>query len=398
MLIAAGLINFLDRSSLSIALLPIRAEMHLSATQIGALLSAFSLAYAFTQLPCGPLLDRLGAWRVVGGGLALWSLAQILTATVGTLRSFVPLRVLLGLGEAPFFPGAVKLVRERFPAGHRGRAMGGVNISTALGQGLAPPLLTGLMLWLGWRSMFATIGMAGAFLAIVWFALQRHVLPTGEPSPSATPPISWKQWTSLFRRRRVWGMMLGFGGINYTAWFYIVWLPTYLQQARGVTTLRSGWLAALPFLAGSAGMYVSGMLSDTRIRRGGSAPIVHLSQIVCGMLVSAVFTLTIAHVPGVWPAVAGISCALFSIHFAGTSAWGYVQAASDPSLVATVGSIQNFGSFVVASLAPLATGWLLDRTHGFEGAFSLSAAVSVAGVLAYLLLVRKDAAPILVAR
>ena len=392
MLIAAGLINFLDRSSLSIALLPIRAELHLSATQIGGVLAAFSLAYAFAQLPCGPLLDRLGAWPVVGGGLALWSLAQILTAGVGSLRSFVPLRVLLGLGEAPFFPGAVKLVRQRFPAEHRGRAMGGVNISSALGQGLAPPLLTGLMLWLGWRSMFAAIGAAGALLAGLWFAVQHRTSPPSELAEQETPPITWQQWTSLFRLRRMWGMMLGFGGVNYTAWFYIAWLPAYLQQARGVTVLRSGWLAALPFLAGSAGMYASGMVSDARIRRGGAASGVHLSQIVGGMVVSALFTVTVAHVAGVPGAVACISCALFAIHFAGTSAWGYVHVVSDRAMVATVGSVQNFGSFVIASAAPFLTGWLLDRTHVFGAAFALCALVSLAGAGSYLLLVRSQKA------
>ncbi len=177
MLIASGLVNFLDRSSLSIAVGSIRAEMHLSATAIGALLSAFSLAYGLAQLPIGPMLDRFGSWRVLGSGLGVWSLAQILTSMVSGMPGFVALRVLLGVGEAPFFPASVKLVRERFPAEHRGRAIGGVNISTTIGQGLAPPLLTALMLWFGWRSMFALIGGAGVALAVLWFAVQRWTLP-----------------------------------------------------------------------------------------------------------------------------------------------------------------------------------------------------------------------------
>lgn len=388
LLMAAGLINFLDRSSLSIALTSIRAEMHLTATQVGALASIFSLAYGFAQLPLGPLLDRVGAWRVLGFSLSTWSAAQLCTGLAQGFGAFVPLRVLLGIGEAPFFPGSVKLVRERFPLAMRGRAISGVNISTTLGQGLAPPLLTALMLWFGWRKMFVTLGVLGAALALAWFAVERRAA-AGLPKLVEVLPRSgaWDDWLSFFRKRSMWGMMLGFGGVNYTSWFYIAWLPSYLQAARGVSVMRSGWLAALPFLAGSAGMYASGVLSDLRTGRGQQARSVLRSQIVVGMVVSALFTITLTRVVDVRVAVACISLALFWIHFAGTSAWGYVQASSRQSSVATVSSLQNFGSFLIASAAPIATGKLLDRTHSFGSAFALCAAVTLAGAACYVLLV-----------
>jgi len=389
MLVAAGLVNFLDRSSLSIALNSIRAEMHLSATQIGGLIAAFSLAYGFSQLPVGPLLDRFGAWRIVGAGLGVWSLAQLFTGFVTGVRGFLPMRVLLGMGEAPFFPGAVKLVRERFTVEERGRAMGAVNISSAIGQGLAPPLLTAIMLWLGWRSMFMLIGGIGTALAVLWFAVQRFTAPAAAPAPEVPARLSFENWLSLFGQRSMWGMMLGFGGINYTAWFYIAWLPAYLQDERGVSVLHSGWLAALPFLGGSAGMYVSGLLADIRIGRGREHRFVHMSQIVSGMVFSALFTLAAPHVAGLGGAVACMSSALFCIHFAGTSAWGYVHSASDRTMVATVGSIQNFGSFLIASVAPFATGRILDLTHAYGSAFALCAAVSLAGAACYLFVVRQ---------
>lgn len=391
MIISAGLVNFLDRSSLSIALGSIRSEMHLSATQIGTLLAAFSLAYGFAQLPAGPMLDRLGAWRVVGAGLGIWSLAQVLTGFVTGMRAFLPLRILLGLGEAPFFPGAVKLARDRFPAEHRGRAVGGINVSTALGQGIAPPLLTALMLWLGWRSMFLLIGGLGILLAVLWFVLQRWTIPPAVTTETAAP-LTLSSWTSLFRQRTMWGMMLGFGGVNYTGWFYIAWLPAYLQDARHVSILRSGWLAALPFLAGSLGMYLSGLLADLRIQRGQSARSVHISHILCGMVASAIFTLTVSHVASVAAAVACISSALFCIHFAGTSAWGYAHTVSARSMVATVSSVQNFGSFLIASAAPLITGRLLDWTHSYNGPFALCACVSLAGAAIYGIVVHRGPA------
>jgi sugar phosphate permease len=98
LLFFAGIVNLLDRSSLSIANANIRTEMHLDATQIGWLLTAFSLAYGFTQLPLIISLDKLGTRSVLGGGLALWSLAQLLTGFVKTLPIFIVLRVMLGAG------------------------------------------------------------------------------------------------------------------------------------------------------------------------------------------------------------------------------------------------------------------------------------------------------------
>ena len=122
LLFLAGIVNFLDRSSLSIANTTVRAEMHLNATQMGWLLSAFSFAYGLAQLPLIGLLDRVGTRLVLGGGLVVWSAAQMMTGFVGTLPQFLVLRVLLGAGEAPFYPSGIRSVREWFSTETRGRA------------------------------------------------------------------------------------------------------------------------------------------------------------------------------------------------------------------------------------------------------------------------------------
>ena len=385
LLMLAGIVNFLDRSSLSIANRTIRSELHLSATQMGLLLSSFSLAYGLMQLPVGPLLDRFGSRRVLGLGLGIWSSAQMAMSAVTGMATFVPVRILLGLGEAPFFPASVKVVREQFSARQRGRAMAAVNISTTIGQGIAPPLLTVLMLHFGWRPMVLIIGAIGVLLALAWFPLQRN-----QSFVSAPVSVSLAEWVGLFRQPRVWGLMLGFGGINYTGWFYIAWLPAYLQSAHGVSILASGWLTAIPFLAGSLGMLSSGVLTDRLGRRGTPLRTIHRRQILAGMVASACFTVLASRVASANLAVACISGALFCIHFAGTSAWGFVQAISPKKMVATVSSIQNFGSFVVASAAPLMTGWLLDRTHTFAAAFALCAAVTLVGAATYALMQRGE--------
>ena len=162
LLFLAGMINFLDRSSLSIANTTIRGEMHLSATQMGWLLSAFSLAYGFAQLPLIGLLDRAGTRSVLGVGLALWSMAQMLTGLVTSFPMFLVLRVFLGAGEAPFYPAGIRSVREWFTAATRGRATAVMSTSQTIGLAIAPPFLTWLMLAIGWRSMFVRAWARGS--------------------------------------------------------------------------------------------------------------------------------------------------------------------------------------------------------------------------------------------
>ena len=389
LLFAAGVINFFDRSSLAVANSTIRAEMHLSGTEMGWLLSAFSLAYGIAQLPLVALLPRFGTRAVLGTGLALWSAAQAATGFVRGLPSFLLLRVLLGAGEAPFYPAGVQTVREWFSPATRGRATAVMSMSQTLGLAVAPPLLTWLILRAGWRAMFVLLGGAGLLVAVAWIVFYR-------PRRKASPRNSWETGLAteafriLLRRRTVWGMMLGFGGINYTNWLYTAWIPGYLQTARHLSLARTGWLASIPFLCGAAGMMLSGVSADGFARRGFRLTTVHRTQIIVGMIVSAASTSFVARSGSTGAAVVGISGALFAIHFAGTSGWGYAQAVSSARYVASLSALQNFASFIIASAAPVTTGWLLDRTHSFTIALGLCSVITLLGALSYATLAAPD--------
>jgi MFS family permease len=385
LLFLAGIVNFLDRSSLSIANTTVRAEMHLNATQMGWLLSTFSLAYGLAQLPLIGLLDRVGTRAVLGGGLVVWSAAQMLTGFVRSLPQFLMLRVLLGAGEAPFYPSGVRSVREWFSAETRGRATAVMSTSQTLGLSVAPPALTWMMLRTGWRGMFVVLGAAGLVVAAAWIALHRERRDTkfAEEEEQVSSEAGEPAWRVLIRQRAAWGMMLGWGGVNYTVWLYLTWLPSYLQEQRHLSLAKTGWVAALPFLAGAAGMLTSGVLVDWLAKRGHVLTAIHRRVIVAGMVASAAGTFVVVHSESTAQAVAGISAALFFIHFGGTSGWGYVQAISPLKYVASLGALQNFASFMIASAAPVVTGWLLDRTHSFTLALGVCSAVTLLGALSY---------------
>jgi sugar phosphate permease len=398
LLVLGGTVNFLDRSALSVANTTMRGELHLSGTQIGALLSVFSLAYGLAQLPAGWLLDRIGPRSILSAGMLLWSLAQMATGMVSGFASLIATRIGLGVGEAPFLPGGVKVIRDWYAEAERGLPMGILNASTTLGQAIAPPLLTLLMVAYGWRSMFVWIGILGVMVALVWFSAYKEPNSTslrevGHAVTQNRPPyqsvVTPRAWARLFQHRTLWGMMLGFSGVNYTAWLYLAWLPGYLEAAHHLSLKATGWLAAVPFLMGSAGMLVNGVVADRLVRQGRDPLRSRRLLIVAGMICSAGCTLLVPHAATGAGAAAVIGMALFFIHFAGTSAWGLVQTVVPAHLVATVGATQNFCSFLFASAAPVLTGWFLDHTHSFDIALMICACVTFLGAVAYLALVRK---------
>ena len=391
LLFLAGVVNFFDRSSLAVANTSVRADLHLSGTQMGWLLSAFSLAYGFSQIPFIALLARTGTRTVLGSGLALWSAAQLLTGFVPAFKPFLALRVLLGIGESPFYPAGVQTVREWFPPDSRARATAVMSSSQTIGLAIAPPVLTLLILHIGWRTMFILLGAAGLVLSIAWFALYRARQNTSLREPSAATPAPQVPWIHLLRRRTVWGMMLGFGGINYTNWLYTAWVPGYLQIARHLSLARTGWIAAIPFLFGAAGMLSSGILTDLLLKHTRlSLNTIHRACLVAGMVLSAASTIVVARSSSTTIAVAGISMALFFIHFAGTSGWGYAQSIGAPHHVASLSALQNFAGFTIASAAPILTGFLLDRTHSFTLSLFLCSAVTLLGALSYATLAAPD--------
>src|SRR3954451_10633810 len=141
-LTVAGIINYLDRSALSIANTAIREEMGLTPTEMGLLLSAFLLAYAFSQLPVGAMLDRFGARIMLSAGMFFWSLAQVVCGLVNNLSQFLVARAVLGVGEAPQYPAAAKVVSEWFNVRERGTPTGIIIASSCIGPCIAPPILT----------------------------------------------------------------------------------------------------------------------------------------------------------------------------------------------------------------------------------------------------------------
>lgn len=404
LLVVAGLINYLDRSTLSIANKSISEEMNLTAAQMGLLLSAFSLPYAFAQLPMGVMLDRLGARVMLGAGMLIWSLAQLAGGFVQSLNQFFAARFLLGVGEAPQFPAGAKVFSEWFALAERGRPTGVFVASTTIAPALAPPILTALMLAFGWRGMFIIMGVLGVLASIGWYALYRDrrdvkleaeevdFLSGANRSAHDENRMTFAEWGGLFRERTTWGLAIGFMGVIYMVFLYVTWLPAYLQQERGLSIAESGWVLMIPFIGGTLGQLSSGIVSDRLLARGLS-PVASRKWPICiGLIFAAVFTVPAAFTPNLTLAIIYLTLAMYFVNLASGGSWALVSVAAPRRLVASLGSIQNFGGYLGGSAAPLVTGIVVDRTGSFVNALLISAAVSLVGALVYFLVVRQPIA------
>lgn len=404
-LLLIGIVNYLDRSALSIANTSIQKDMMISPSQMGILLSAFSIAYAFAQLPMGMIIDRLGSKIALGASLLAWSVAQTTFGLVNSFAGFMGLRVLLGIGEAPMFPSAAKALSEWFDANERGTPTGIVWSSTCLGPCLAPPLLTLLMVNYGWRGMFIITGLLGVVLAVCWLTFYKskaqylaELAAEGKPLPSEyvapaaapqAPKVSYfAGWLDLFKHRSTWGAVLGFMGVIYMLWLHLTWLPGYFEREHGLDLYKTAWVVSLAYGFGAVGTIVAGRFCDRLVKRGMSILGSRKFSVITGLVLAALFTLPLSYVTGLTGCMILLCLALFSINMASATAWMIVNTIVDSPRVASFGSIQNFGGYIAGSVAPIVTGFSIQYSGSFNTAFMISAVVALCSAVAYFLLLK----------
>ncbi len=270
LLLLAAIVNYLDRANLSIANTTIAAEFGFSQTEMGLLLSAFLWPYALANLPAGWLVDKLGPKKMFSWALGLWSGFTVLTAFANSYSYFYGLRMLLGVSESPFFTSGIKITHRWFGDSERGLPTAIINTGSQIANAIAPPILTVLLLTLGWRGMFVAIGVMGLPLLLAWWKFYRDpnaredaLLHAGQPSVAVPQEKGEVRWRALFRHSTTWFMVIGNFSIMFTIWVYLTWLPGYLEKSLGFSLKATGWIASIPFLAGILGVLVGGCFQTT---------------------------------------------------------------------------------------------------------------------------------------
>jgi sugar phosphate permease len=399
LILLGAIVNYLDRSNLAIANPLIAKEYNLSPLQMGVLLSAFLWPYALANLPAGWMVDKFGPKKMFGWACGLWSAITIVSAFTTNLSSFYTLRMLLGISESPFFPAGVKAIDRWFTKDDRGTPIAVINTGSQIANGIAPPLLTALMLAYSWKIMFIIIGLAGfAVLALWLFSYRDPATSVGiiakdqsnSQSSQAMDKANEVKWADLFKYKSTWYMIIGNFGLVYTMWTYLTWLPGYLVTGRGLSILKTGWIAAIPFLVGIIGVPLGGIISDYFIKRKGYAPIkARKIPLVCGAIVAAIAVAPVPYVSDINLCVALLSLGYFAASVPTGVMWTLATDVAPKHMVASLGSIQNFGGFIGAALAPIVTGAIVQATGSFEYVFLVGSVLLIVSAISYGVFLQK---------
>jgi MFS family permease len=381
----AVFINYIDRGNLATAAPLMQGELHLNATQLGVLLSAFYYGYVLAMAPAGWLAERYGAHKMLAIGAAVWSVATLLTGFATSFAALLALRLLLGIGESAAFPCASKLLAQTVAVSRLGLANGVLSFGYLLGPAVGTLFGGLLMTAFGWRPVFIVFGA----LSLAWLVPWRNVVVTPlAKSPAAD--VSQPPLKAILKQRALWGAAIGLFSGNYSFYFILAWLPFYLVKARGFSIEGMAWTASWAYLLNAMSALLMGWLTDRWIRAGRSATVIykgvmalyHLGGIACmaGMVllpaggsIAALF---------VYEILAGLcSPAIFAIP----------QIIAGPQAAGRWVGVQNTVGGMAGLVAPAITGILVDQTGRFGTAFAVAAAINLVGFVGWVFVLPKVA-------
>ncbi|MGY4541886.1 ACS family D-galactonate transporter-like MFS transporter [Arthrobacter sp. UYNi723] len=392
-------INYLDRSSLSVALPIMGKDFELSATQQGLIFAAFFWAYDFCQLAAGWYVDKVGPRKSFTLAAVWWSVFTMVTAFAQNFWSLFAARFLLGVGESPAPSTAAKVVATWFPVRERAFATSIWDSGSRVGAVIALPIVTLIVAFTSWHAVFIIIGVAGLIWAVVWWKVYRspedhptandeeraYIREGGARSEASDDADAAKlPWRSLFKYRTILSMMFGFFCLNSAIYFFITFFPSYLVKERGFDLLKLGLFGAIPGICAVAFGWLAGYVADRAVQRGISVTRVRKSAIAGGLIGGSVIMFA-AVVPEAWMALAILSVAYSSLTVAATGIWSLpADIAPSSRHVGSIGGLQNFASNLAGIFTPVLIGVLVDQTGSYVAPLAVIGFVSLAGAANYL--------------
>ncbi|MDC7685133.1 MFS transporter [Asticcacaulis sp. BYS171W] len=405
-------INYADRSTFSIAGSAASEALGLSPVQMGFILSAFGWAYVAAQIPGGALLDRFGVKRVYVGAIALWSIFTAMQGFVGfvgglsIVGSLFVLRFLVGLAEAPSFPGNARIVAAWFPAAERGTASAIFNSAQYFALVAFAPLMSWLVHEHGWRSVFYVMGALGVVAAFVFAKFIRS--PETHPMVNAAELAIMKDGGAVSMEAKAKGDKTGFNltrlkflltnrmligiyiaqyCINVLTYFFVTWFPIYLVKERGLNIMQAGFAAAAPALCGFIGGLVGGFLSDYLLKKSGNVSRSRKIPIFVGMTL-ALSIIACAYVEAEWLVIVLMAVAFFGKGVASLG-WAVVSDVAPREYIGLAGGVFNMFGNTAGIVTPIVIGYIVAVTGSFDGALLYVGIHCVITMLAFGLITGK---------
>lgn len=412
MIFISVVINYMDRSNMSVAASAISEDLDLNAIQIGLIFSAFAWTYSILQIPGGALVDRVRPRILYSCVLTAWSLATLVQGFANSLLAMIGCRMAIGFFEAPSYPANNKIVTNWFPAQERATAIAVYTSGQFIGLAFLMPVLVLIQTHLGWRGLFIVSGLIGIVWAVIWYWLyrdpdehpginqaERDYITQGGGFDSTTshrkdsdnndPKSKGLAWTELkqaFSYRKLWGIYIGQFCLGGMLIFFLTWFPTYLVKYRGLDFLQSGFLASIPFLAAFIGVLLSGFTSDYLVRKGVSNEFARKAPVILGMLLSTSI-IGANYTDSTFWVIFFLSIAFFGNGLA-SIAWVFVSLMAPKNMIGLVGGSFNFIGGLSAVVVPAVIG-VLANDGDFKPALFFIACLAVIGLCSYLFLVGK---------
>jgi ACS family D-galactonate transporter-like MFS transporter len=395
----ATLINYLDRTVISVAAPLLSKDLQLSPAVMGLVFAAFSWTYAVSQIPGGILLDRIGVRLTYFLSIALWSVCTTLQGLSSGLASLLSARLALGVAEAPAFPCNSRVLSTWFPQHERARATGVYSIGQYFGLAFLSPVLFWISAAWGWRALFLIVGITGILFALIWITVYRdphtsrrinqaeldHIAAGGGLAERHTATrFEWRSIGLLMRQRQILGASIGQFASNSTLVFFLTWFPTYLATERHMAWLHIGFFAVLPFIAATAGVVGGGVLSDFLLRRTGSANIARKLPIVSGLLLAS--TIVAADfLENDSTVIAVMSLAFFGQGMCNLG-WTLITDVAPRRLLGLTTGLFNLCANLAGIVTPLVVGLIVSATGSFALALAFIAILAIGGVFSYIFL------------
>jgi ACS family hexuronate transporter-like MFS transporter len=370
LLFFATTINYIDRQILSLLKPILDEQLHWTNAEFGMVNSAFQGAYGLSLLGFGWFIDRFGTKIGYTVSIVAWSVAAMAHALVGSVGGFIWARVALGLGEGGNFPAAIKTVALWFPKKERALATSIFNAGTNVGAIVAPAIVPWMAFTWGWQSAFIAAGLAGfvwLFFWIPWFRLpekmkgltsQELSLIRSDEAAGVSESSAKIPWGQLLRYRQTWAFIIPKLITDPVWWFFLIWLPDFFKQTRGLD-IKKSWVLLVTIYSivtvlSIAGGWVTGHLakmgwSINRARKGG-------------MLLFALCVVPILAVTGAsdWGAVLLIGLAGAAHQAFSANLFTTVSDSFPNQAVASVIGIGGMAGAIGGMLFPIVTGILLD--------------------------------------
>lgn len=391
------MINYLDRTVLSVASKPLAEDLGLDAAVMGLVFSAFSWTYAAAQIPGGILLDKIGARLTYGLSLTFWSLFTLLQGFAGNLAALLTFRLGLGIAEAPCYPTNSRILSIWFPQNERARATGVYSVGQYFGLAFLSPILFWIVATFGWRHLLIGVGLVGMVFGGLWYLLYRDphqlkgvnqaeldYIEAGGGLGHTAPKVkfSWASVRALISQRQILGASIGQFASNSTLVFFLTWFPTYLATERHMTWIKVGFFAVMPFLAASVGVMVGGFVSDYILKRTGNANIARKGPIVAGLLMAS--TIVAANfVDNNILVIAILSFAFFGQGMCNLG-WTLISDVAPKALIGLTGGVFNFCANLAGIITPLVIGFIVAGTGSFFYALAYIGVVALLGVASYV--------------